>query len=356
MSALETFDQTVMKVFEDKEKSRRRLKQLRVESHRLEAQLKSNKEENVRLIKVNKDEFDRLERLININRGEISKASDENEKLDKKLEKTVRGKYDDKKLELESKIIEHRDRIAEGKRNLSSHEAELNGMVEKDGASGKFYEVKKQEVEEYREMHKNSEVKLLARIASLQAKIDQFSHGLTEYRDCGVVTELAEPSTSKSSKRGFSNKDDGVVIIIAEMKRKMPAKEKEKIMPKVIKIDEEGPEESYPAYSCSHCPRHLTSAATLVSHLENHFPTGSLLPCPFLRCNYSSGAEGLTRHARSRHTGEHLFHCTVCSTKLPSYNALEVHEKKHSNQQKAQCNSCLRFHKQGGPGCNFCKK
>ena len=353
MSALESFDQAVMKVFEDKEKSRQRLKQLGVESRRLEAQLKSNKEEYLRLIEVNKGELDRIERLIKINRGEIFKASDESEKLDKKLEKTVREKYNDKKLELESKILEFRDRIAEGGRNLSSHEAELTGMVERNGASGKIYAAKKQEVEDYREMHRIGEVKLLARIASVQAKLEQFTYGRTENRDCVVV---AEPSTSKSSKTGISSKDDGVVVIIAEMKRKMAAKEREKIMPKMIKIDEEDPEESFPAYSCSHCPRKLASAVTLVSHLEKHFPTGSLLPCPFPCCNYSSRVEELTRHARSKHTGEYLFQCTVCSTKLPSYNALVHHEKQHSNQHKVQCKSCLRFHKQEGPGCNYCKK
>eukprot|EP00090_Calanus_glacialis_P043638 TRINITY_DN77296_c0_g1_i1.p1 TRINITY_DN77296_c0_g1~~TRINITY_DN77296_c0_g1_i1.p1 ORF type:complete len:135 (+),score=40.52 TRINITY_DN77296_c0_g1_i1:3-407(+) len=133
------------------------------------------------------------------------------------------------------------------------------------------------------------------------------------------------------------------------------------IVPKVFKVDTDpessDEDESYPAYSCSHCPRHLSSATTLVSHMEKHFPPGSLLTCPFPRCIFSSDVEGLTRHARSKHTGEKLFHCSQCTSKLPSYHALRDHEKKHTSQEFAQCKSCLRFHKVStGAGCHFCRK
>ena len=85
-------DSALARVFKDKKKSRQRLGQLWEENSRLEKLVTSNKEEQVRLeqsVRGNKMELGRLEVLINVNRGEILQATQENEKLDKKLEITV---------------------------------------------------------------------------------------------------------------------------------------------------------------------------------------------------------------------------------------------------------------------------
>ena len=214
-----------------------------------------------------------------------------------------------------------------------------------------MYEVKMQEVEGYKEVHRKCKEKMLSRITTMKARLQQIAHECTE-EDAGNV--VAEPSSSNSSKK-LSSRDEDVVIVMEERKRKLPAKEKEKIVPKVFKTEVEDSEESYPAYSCSQCRRRLSSAAALVSHMENHFRSGSPIPCPFPSCTFSSQVEGLTRHARSKHTGEKLFHCSKCSTKLPSYHALVDHDRKHSNQQMVQCMSCLKFHKLEGRGCHFCR-
>merc|ERR1719186_1164672 len=255
------------------------------------------------------------------------------------------------KKKLESNIRQSRDRIAESGRNLSGHQVELVTMLEQDGAAGDMYELKMQEVEGYKEVHRKCVEKMLARITTMKARLQQIAHECTE-EDAGNV--VAEPSSSNSSKKLFS-RDEDVVIVMEERKRKMPAKEKEKIVPKVFKTEIEDSEENYPAYSCSQCRRRLSSAAALVSHMENHFRSGSPIPCPFPSCTFSSQVEGLTRHARSKHTGEKLFHCSKCSTKLPSYHALVDHDRKHSNQQMVQCKNCLRFHKLEGRGCYFCR-
>merc|ERR1719186_1007907 len=228
-------------------------------------------------------------------------------------------------------------------------EAKLQKFAQ-DGPTGET-NAKKQEVEYYKEVHRKSMMKMLARITTMEAKLQKFACVRTEEVAGDVV---AEPSTSNSSKKS-SSRDEDVVIVMEERKRKIAAKEKEKIVPKVFKTEVEDADESYPAYSCAQCPRHLSSAASLVSHMENHFPPGSAIPCPFPSCLYSSQVEGLTRHARSKHTGEKLFPCSKCSTKLPSYHALVDHERKHSNQEMVQCKNCLRFHKLEGRGCYFCR-
>jgi len=367
-------DSALARVFKDKKKLRQRLGQLWEENSRLEKLVTSNKEEQVRLeqsVKGNKMELGRLEVLINVNRGEILQANQENEKLDKKLEITVMERVEPQpvlvrdngmekdyvkerlaeKKKLESNICKSRDQIAESGRNLSEHQAELATMLEQEGAAGYMYEVKMQEVEGYKEVHRKCKEKMLSRITTMKARLQQIEHECTE-EDAGNV--VAEPSSSNSSKK-LSSRDEDVVIVMEERKRKMPAKEKEKIVPKVFKTEVEDSEESYPAYSCSQCRRRLSSAAAMVSHMENHFPRGSPIPCPFPRCIFSSQVEGLTRHVRSKHTGEKLFHCSKCSTKLPSYHALVDHDRKHSNQQMVQCMSCLKFHKLEGRGCHFCR-
>jgi hypothetical protein len=388
-------ESALAKVFEDKKKSRQILGQLWEENSRLEEQVKGNKKEHARLevlVGFNKEELRHLEDLVNINRGKIIKASDESERLDKIVEKAVREKVEppvlgkeDKvetldtsesldvtmklrmKLELEKKITRSQERIVEGSRNLAAHEDIIEKMFER-GITGEIYEARKKEVEKFKEIHRNCIAKLSPKIEMWQARLRKLadldtgegtepstsSSSTTVVRNTSTASKFSDRNISSSSKSNDDKKDDKVVEVLEEKKRKLAVKEKEKINPKVFKTEEEN-SESYPAYSCSHCPRHLSSAATLISHLEKHYPPGSPLSCPFPNCTFSSSEEGLTRHARSKHTGEKLFHCSMCTSKLPSYSALVHHEKKHSNEQVIQCNSCSRFRKRDGPGCHFCR-
>eukprot|EP00092_Neocalanus_flemingeri_P005767 GFUD01006208.1.p1 GENE.GFUD01006208.1~~GFUD01006208.1.p1 ORF type:complete len:364 (+),score=117.45 GFUD01006208.1:62-1153(+) len=359
-SKTENYESPLDIVFGEKEKSRLKLGQLWQDNSRLEEQVKGNKKERERLevlARGNREELERLQLLILINREKLLKANDENEKLDKELETAVRKKVEpsvasDKKKRLEAKITQFRNRIAECGKNLADHEKELATM-DFDGVAREMYEAKKQEVEGYKEIHRKSIGKLLANIDTAQARLSEIASGEVQ-KHGGGGGGVTQPSTSSSSRKRHSRDDDDVVFM-EEKRSKMSVKEQEKIVPKVIKTEEEV-EETYPAYSCPHCPRHLTSAATLVSHLVKHFPADTLLPCPFPGCNFHSKVEGLTRHARSRHTGEKLFPCSRCHFELPSYSSLVDHQRKHSNKQMYQCNTCLRFSKVDGPGCYFCRR
>ena len=125
----------------------------------------------------------------------------------------------------------------------------------------------------------------------MSVKIGKYQAGLKKLPPSKAVTEviptvvLSTPNstssihTRPSHSRWMLMKDD--VVVIEEKKRKMPLKEKDKMIPKVIKVDtdrESIDEESYPAYSCSHCQRHLTSAARPYTKGFNNqdFPKGPL--------------------------------------------------------------------------------
>eukprot|EP00092_Neocalanus_flemingeri_P033088 GFUD01035982.1.p1 GENE.GFUD01035982.1~~GFUD01035982.1.p1 ORF type:complete len:298 (+),score=93.34 GFUD01035982.1:60-953(+) len=240
------YESALARSFEEKEKSRRKLGRLWQEV----------------LARGNREELEQLQLLVKVNREKLIEATEENEKLDKELETAVRkrGKpslaSDEKKI-LEASIAYVRDLIAQGERNLAGHEEELAKM-NFHGVARELYEAKKKDVEGYKEMHRVSMVRMLAIIDSKQARLQE------------IASEEIQ-------------------------KRKIPVKEQDMIVPKVIKTEEEV-EEIYPAYSCPHCPRQLTSAATLVSHLVKHFPADSLLHCPFPGCPFWSELEGLTRH------------------------------------------------------------
>eukprot|EP00092_Neocalanus_flemingeri_P105230 GFUD01134837.1.p1 GENE.GFUD01134837.1~~GFUD01134837.1.p1 ORF type:complete len:366 (-),score=96.56 GFUD01134837.1:168-1214(-) len=336
------YESALEKVFDEKEKSRRKLDKLWLESSILEEQVQRNKKE-----------FEELQLKGKVNREKLLKATGDSVKLDQDLKTAVRSKVKspvdiNEKKRLEERIEKNRKRMAEGGKNLADHENELATM----DSHGEDYEAKKQEVERYKEVQRKCVENLSAKISSMQARIQDMTPWCVKERSgSGVI----EPTTSSSSRKQCSSSSRDDVIVIEEKRRKMAVKEREKIIPKVMKTEEEV-EESYPAYSCSHCSRHLSSAAALMSHLENHFPVGALLHCPFPSCNFSSKVEGLTRHARSNHTGEKLFHCSMCTNKLPSYSALVAHEKKHNNLQMKQCETCLRFYKIDGPGCYNCWK
>eukprot|EP00092_Neocalanus_flemingeri_P074713 GFUD01092444.1.p1 GENE.GFUD01092444.1~~GFUD01092444.1.p1 ORF type:complete len:346 (-),score=102.15 GFUD01092444.1:181-1218(-) len=337
------YESALARVFQEKEKSRRKLGQLWQENSRLDEKVKGKKEESARLevlARGNREELEQLQLLVKVNREKLIEATEENEKLDKELETAVRKRgepslaSDEKKI-LEASIAYVRDLVAKGGRNLADHEEEFAKM-NCHGVARQLYEAKKKDVEWYKEMHRVSMVRLLAIIDSKQARLQEIASDEVQKHAVGGMTQS---STSSSSRKHHSRDDDEVVLLV----------------PKVIKTEEEV-EESYPAYSCPHCPCQLTSAATLVSHLVKHFPADDLLHCSFRGCPLWSTFEGLTMHARSIHTSEMLFHCSMCSFELPSYSSLVDHERKHSNQQMKQCRTCLRFSKIDGAGCYSCRR
>jgi len=312
--------------------------------HEIElADLFSAKENSRKKVDKLWEENERLEDLIKANRNEIIKASLENNDLDKKLENAVR---DNKRKKFESRILDWQGKIKEGEVNLAGHKDQLSELLVAEGPAGDNYQAKKKEVDRYEDLHRESVAKLTAKITHHQDSIQML---------VGVPSDRVDkPSTSSSNNRKRPHSEDDWVEILAEKRRRMGAREMEKMVPIQYKVEIEV--EDYPSYSCSQCRRHFSSAATLVSHLEKHF-SGAIMPCPFPRCTYSSKeVEVLTRHVRSKHTGEKLFHCSHCPLKLPSYSALLHHERNHTLPEMDLCLKCHRFFKRIGPGCRFCRK
>ena len=349
----------MFKLFEEKVKCRMRLGLL------WEDLVKVNKKEAVRLdvlVRNNKDEHGHLEDQLRASRANLKKASEESESLDRQLEKVMReregkvrvkgnkvvageredlivkekvvkgegekagrGRVDESPLPhiipeekkpvvddastragLELNIVKYEERIEEGRRNLTAHKKELVKMTEMK-VSEKLCEAKAKEIENYEDIHRKCIERLGGRIEMLQARLGQPPPNSAQ--DFPIA--VSSTSTSHIHRPSHGRKLEAVEVV-EEKKRKLSVKEKEMIVPKVFKVDTDpessDEDESYPAYSCSHCPRHLSSATTLVSHMEKHFPPGSLLTCPFPRCIFSSDVEGLTRQARQvqAHWGEAL--------------------------------------------------
>eukprot|EP00092_Neocalanus_flemingeri_P108823 GFUD01139770.1.p1 GENE.GFUD01139770.1~~GFUD01139770.1.p1 ORF type:complete len:310 (-),score=85.81 GFUD01139770.1:259-1188(-) len=287
------YESALARVFEEKEMSRRKLGQLWQEV----------------LARGNREELEQLQLLVKVNREKLIEATEENEKLDKELETAVRKRGEPSLASAEKKILEAsiayvRDLVAEGGRNLADHEEEFAKM-NSHGVARELYEAKKKDVEGYKEMHRVSMDRMSAYIDSKQARLQEIASDEVQKHAVGGMTQ----SSTSSSSRKHHSRDDGDVVLF---------------VPKVIKV-----EENYPAYSCPHCPCQLTSAATLVSHLVKHFPVDDVFHCPFPGCPFWSEFEGLTRHFRSIHTSEMLFHCSMCSFELPSYSSLVDHERKH---------------------------
>jgi len=307
--------------------------------------LKANQRESVAL-------NEELEKLREIIKMRYVKVSD----IDKGLLDTVAGyvglvgEVDESNTDVErktmiiSKIKKLREKMEESGQNLESHKRVLALMLENGDAN---YEAKNKDVNNYCTLHMDFVKKSELKINKMEAELRMLSRKESRDEDSEDIHDGAlniRPTTSQevgSKRKGMLES----VQVVAEKHRKVAAKEKTRLVPHVFKteMDENENEVLCVTYKCPMCPRKQLSAAAIVAHLEGHFPgKDKLLPCSFPKCNFNSTAAGLTRHTRSKHTGEKLFTCTMCEYKLSSYQALVCHEKKHGT--KVQCPSCHKFH------------
>ena len=170
----------------------------------------------------------------------------------------------------------------------------------------------------------------------------------------------AAAACSSTSKSRFvlKRKLNESVIDCEEIMNKVPAKEKDAMVPKVLKVEEEASEQTYDC-GFANCRRgSFSSAATLMAHLEKHYAQNQgKFDCPFTGCQFVNTQEQLTKHMRSRHNKEQLFTCAHCSVKFSTMLAKVMHEKKHGQQQMwDQCKGCLRFYQVARGSCRYCEK
>jgi len=253
-------------------------------------------------------------------------------------------------------------KIQESTKNLDDHKQLLETM-EKENGQDDNWKALFSDIERYTIIHfKYKEAKErkihairmeLRRIEAVKKKV---------VREKFVINQRASTSNDKGSgKSRFAVKRrmNESVLDCGEIVKKIPYKEKEAMVPKVLKV-EEAPSDSQYQCSSTNCHRSFTCAATLASHLAKHYITNQeRFDCPFPLCQFVNTQEQLTKHMRAKHTKEQMFTCCLCAVKFHTMDAKVAHEKKHAQQDVwGQCQNlaCLRFYQVARGHCRFCVK
>jgi len=241
------------------------------------------------------------------------------------------------------------ENIRESTKNLSDHKKELLSL-EKENGYDEEWQAKLVDVKKFTVRHKKYKEATLKRIDAIRKEVKRLKLLKKKVVKAKIVINGGSTCSGDESSISFAAKRklNESVLDCGEIVKKIPPKEREAMVPIVLKVEESPCE--YP-YECSFsgCGRFFTSAASLASHLGRHYPpTQAKYDCPFPSCQFSSNQEHLTKHMRSKHTKEQIFTCEHCSCKFHTMEAKVGHEKKHEQQDVwGQCDKedCLRFYK-----------
>jgi len=257
-------------------------------------------------------------------------------------------------------------KIKESTSNLMDHEKLLLDLEKQRGRDDQWKEQFKS-VQKFRVVHMKYKDAKEARLEIIRQEIENISRerqveaepliGLRKKkvlkekfvtRQAATSSSTTEPSNSRS-RFALKRKLNESVVDCGEILKKISSKEKEAIVPKVLKVEEISPINTY---QCNLCSQSFTSAAPLVIHLEKH-NRSEKVDCPFPSCFFGGTQEVLTKHIRSKHTKELLFLCSSCPMKFMTMSAKVSHEKKHSQPAWGQCDraECLKFYQVAKGGC-----
>jgi len=279
--------------------------------------------------------------------------------------------YDDLKEE-ENVLVQ---KISESTNNLRDHQDLLKDL-ENEAGRDENWKDQFEKVQKYRAIHqryKNSKEIRLEAIRQQMRRIESgvqgaFGTSFGSVRNKKIlkekfVTHQAAASTSGAGPNSSSSislgkrKLNESVVDCGLIRKKISLKEKEAIVPKVLKIEEPSPPNPH---ECNFCGKSFTSAAPLASHLVKHYTQfEEKLDCPFPTCNFAATQENLIKHMRSKHTKEQLFSCYHCNIKFYTMDAKVAHEKKHGQPEVwAQCDqpACLMFYQVARGNCRCAKK
>ena len=254
-------------------------------------------------------------------------------------------------------------KIEESTRNLGDHKKLLKSMERQDGRDSSWH-IQAGDVERFSSIHKTYKEAKEKRIEVIRKELVRremlVKKKFVMSQEASTSRGAAAGACSSTYKSRFvlKRKLNEAVIDCDEIMKKIPAKEKEAMVPKVLKVDEEASEQTYDC-GFANCRRgSFSSAATLMAHLEKHYAQNQgKFDCPFTGCQFVNTQEQLTKHMRSKHTKEQLFICKHCSVKFCTMLAKEMHEKKHGQQDVwDQCKGCLRFYQVVRGSCRFCRK
>jgi len=253
-------------------------------------------------------------------------------------------------------------KIEESTKNLNDHKQLLETM-EKENGRDENWKALFSDIERYTIIHfkyKEAKERKIHAIRMELRRIEPVKKKVV--REKFVINQGASTSNDKrSGKSRFAVKRrmNESVLDCGEIVKKIPYKEKEAMVPKVLKV-EEAPSDSQYQCSSTNCHRSFTCAATLASHLAKHYITNQeRFDCPFPLCQFVNTQEQLTKHMRAKHTKEQMFTCCLCAVKFHTMDAKVAHEKKHAQQDVwGQCQNlaCLRFYQVARGNCRFCVK
>jgi len=253
-------------------------------------------------------------------------------------------------------------KIEESTKNLVDHKQLLETMEREKGQDDDWKKLFS-DVERYTVIHhkyKEAKERKISAIRKVLRRIELMKKKVV--REKFVINQGASSSDDKgpgqpNSRFAVKRKLNESVLDCGEIVKKIPFKEKEAMVPKVLKV-EEAPSDS--PYQCSftRCLRSFTCAATLASHLSKHYlPNQDKFDCPFPLCQFVSTQEQLIKHMRARHTKEQMFTCPLCGIKFHTMDAKVAHERKHGQEDvwgQCQNQACLRFYQLARGHCRFC--
>jgi len=267
-------------------------------------------------------------------------------------------------------------KIAESTNNLRDHKNLLKDL-EKGAGHDENWKEQFEKVQKYRALHQKYKISKELRLESIRQELRRIERGdlgavaETSYGSVGrkkIIKEkfvMHQAAASTSGEAGPSRspisprkrKLNESVVDCGLIKKKISLREKDAMVPKVLKIEEPSPPNPH---ECNFCGKSFTSAAPLASHLVKHYTQfGEKFDCPFPTCNFAATQENLTKHMRSKHTKEQLFSCSHCTIRFYTMDAKVGHEKKHDQPAVwAQCDqpACRMFYQVARGNCRCAKK
>ena len=252
-------------------------------------------------------------------------------------------------------------KIKESTKNLDDHKQLLETMEKEKGRDDDWKQLFSN-VERYTIIHQKYKEAKEREISAIRKELSRIELKKKVVREKFVINQGASTSDDKgpgqpNSSFAVKRKLNESVLDCGEIVKKISYKEKEAMVPKVLKV-EEAPSDS--PYQCSftRCLRSFTCAASLASHLSKHYLTNQdKFDCPFPLCQFVSAQEQLIKHMRARHTKEQMFTCPLCGIKFHTMDAKVAHERKHGQEDvwgQCQNQACLRFYQLARGHCRFC--
>jgi len=237
--------------------------------------------------------------------------------------------------------------IEVSKQNLAEHN-EWFQRKQKEMRVDELVKERKQ-LESMLALHQNTKGILITKLREIDEKIAD----LKERRNVDSVGSIVSPkkpsmkvAPTAKDKRAQKKLNESVIMNEQKEMTTKQRKTHSAMQPNLRQLKKEVEIPAENNLSCLTCGKQFTNAATFSAHCTRHSVNGkngvTKLRCQTAGCSFTTGKqEDLANHTRKTHTGESLFHCSLCPAgvraKFYSYSAKETHERKHGDESKEQC-------------------